>query len=784
VNWFRMYRSRHYLKKLLITIAIALVAIVITVSGVMYYGAERAMVDLNSQGNQKVLSQLKYNIDYINDNLKRAVMTLYFDNNNYPLLHAEHIETITMLSKLRNLNLFVDSSPFLHSIVMYNPIQKQYYTGGQMEMSIKDDKLLSRLDHYLDENRNIPKMHLIPMSIVENEGMDDQKVDVFSMFVYDGINGYTKNQSILIINIKPEWLFDNLNLLNGIIGNESGTIAVMDNNYSMFYPTIENRPLNNDFKIRILQRMPSDSESGSFIESDEGEKHLVTFMSTGLNEWKLIIVQPYRTLLEPINDLKLMELVIILCFVLFAIVCSIIVSLRLYRPIQQLLGQLMPASLCEHNRLSAESMKMENELHYIGDTYNNMHTRLQSIKQDQDENQTIVKSYYTRMLLLESRSLSRTDFELLADKQQLHVVSHGYFRLCALQIDHASSFHQTFSTTDQKLLRFAIRNIAEHICSATYHVETMEAKGDLTVLLISSEQLPTDSAIISLLSEVQKAVRHYYRLSLTVTLGQSVHDYRELSGIYTELLEMTGYRMISGHGSVITSELVNRNKSSDNVKVMDDLEKRFVEAIKMNHTEQMEEHLSTMFLYLQTLPYDRLILSLLNTMTMVRHAISEINANGLHTIHIGWNGFIREITELETLEEARNLFKQLFEEITDKQIDGHLDKHRVLVETIKEMIEARYSDLNLSLQTIADLLGMKTSYVSRIFRKVKPFSVHDYIREVRLKHALRLLEESDKPISDIMEKVGYGNVSNFFRHFKSNYGTTPKDYRLKRSIDH
>src|SRR5690554_7949021 len=123
-------------------------------------------------------------------------MTLYFDNNNYPLMHAEYIEPIVMLSKLRNLNRFVDTSPFIHSVVMYNPVQDQYYTGGSIEMVVEEDHLLRTLDQYLEENRYVPKMHLIPISIVDDQNTDDKEVSVFSMFIYDGIDGYTKNQSI------------------------------------------------------------------------------------------------------------------------------------------------------------------------------------------------------------------------------------------------------------------------------------------------------------------------------------------------------------------------------------------------------------------------------------------------------------------------------------------------------------------------------------------------------------------------------------------------------------
>src|SRR5690606_11564891 len=102
---------------------------------------------------------------------------------------------------------------------------------------------------------------------------------------------------------------------------------------------------------------------------------------------------------------------------------------------------------------------------------------------------------------------------------------------------------------------------------------------------------------------------------------------------------------------------------------------------------------------------------------------------------------------------------------------------------IKEMVGNRYKDANLCLQSIADTLGMNSSHVSRLFRKRESIPVHEYIKQVRLKHALQLLETNDQPIAEIMAQVGYSNISNFFRHFKQHYGTTPNQYRLKNAID-
>ena len=55
----------------------------------------------------------------------------------------------------------------------------------------------------------------------------------------------------------------------------------------------------------------------------------------------------------------------------------------------------------------------------------------------------------------------------------------------------------------------------------------------------------------------------------------------------------------------------------------------------------------------------------------------------------------------------------------------------------------------------------------------------DLVRKLRLAHARRLLEQSDKSISDICYEVGFTNLSNFNRHFRNDAGETPRDYRQR-----
>lgn len=70
-----------------------------------------------------------------------------------------------------------------------------------------------------------------------------------------------------------------------------------------------------------------------------------------------------------------------------------------------------------------------------------------------------------------------------------------------------------------------------------------------------------------------------------------------------------------------------------------------------------------------------------------------------------------------------------------------------------------------------------TSAFSRFFKLRTGRTVSDYIIDVRLGHAARLLAESTSSVLEICFEAGFNNVSNFNRIFKRKKGCSPSTFR-------
>jgi len=94
-----------------------------------------------------------------------------------------------------------------------------------------------------------------------------------------------------------------------------------------------------------------------------------------------------------------------------------------------------------------------------------------------------------------------------------------------------------------------------------------------------------------------------------------------------------------------------------------------------------------------------------------------------------------------------------------------------------------FFDANLHRQIrmteITALTDLSHSRLDYLFRAGVGQTPTQYLQELRLKKACRLLETTDLKITQVGLAVGYQDHSHFFRNFKRRFGLTPSQYRTQ-----
>jgi len=81
------------------------------------------------------------------------------------------------------------------------------------------------------------------------------------------------------------------------------------------------------------------------------------------------------------------------------------------------------------------------------------------------------------------------------------------------------------------------------------------------------------------------------------------------------------------------------------------------------------------------------------------------------------------------------------------------------------------------LKEVADLCYMSPSAFCRFFEKSTGKTLFNYLKEVRIGYACKLLQETDESISGICYQSGYNNLAHFDNQFKEIYTVSPGRYR-------
>lgn len=96
------------------------------------------------------------------------------------------------------------------------------------------------------------------------------------------------------------------------------------------------------------------------------------------------------------------------------------------------------------------------------------------------------------------------------------------------------------------------------------------------------------------------------------------------------------------------------------------------------------------------------------------------------------------------------------------------------VEKFRTIIQGNLGNSDLNVETISHEMGISRAQLYRKIKSITGISPNDIIREARMKRAERLLETTDKSVSEIAYEVGFSSPSYFTKCYREFFGRTPK----------
>lgn len=200
-------------------------------------------------------------------------------------------------------------------------------------------------------------------------------------------------------------------------------------------------------------------------------------------------------------------------------------------------------------------------------------------------------------------------------------------------------------------------------------------------------------------------------------------------------------------------ELIQTGQRKKAEDYIDSLTESFRNAV--NSVDSIKSHLAGMYLY-------------------VKHEVEKDypNSNAKIPDHAT---IIQQIHRCKYLEEVKDYFMNqqqgIMESLGDSDCESRID------EIIYYMEHNYHKDLKL--KNIAEAFGYNSSYLGKAFTKKTKISFNDYLHEIRVEQAKRLLEKGQLKVYEVSESVGYRNLDYFYTKFRKYVGMSPSEYGLQ-----
>ncbi len=116
---------------------------------------------------------------------------------------------------------------------------------------------------------------------------------------------------------------------------------------------------------------------------------------------------------------------------------------------------------------------------------------------------------------------------------------------------------------------------------------------------------------------------------------------------------------------------------------------------------------------------------------------------------------------------------QLEQQVEEVQMSSPDEK---LLERIMVVINKNIGNAELSVDAIAEEVGISRVHLHRKMKELTGQTPHDFIRNIRLKQAANLLASHNMNITEVMYACGFNNSASFSTIFKKFYGMSPREY--------
>jgi len=733
-NGIRRYRV--FARLLIPYLAFLLLAIII---GAAIYEKTIALIDSQVTTNQiRVLEQSKEILERRLEELSSISLQLANDT------RIIQLQAVTDPFAGKNTYRVLDTNKNLYDYKLYNNFIYNYYIFFKNSKLVLTPGGVYPIDQFFGNIAQFSKpdldqwMKLISGAYVSHKMLPAQKVTMkdaaHTMLTYIqslGSPGTTQGMIAIMIDQKQiQALFQGL----GIADN--GWAYIMDEQGQIVSTLSSNAPPL-EVELGSLQK-----DTGFIKQSLPSGEVMIAYTKSFYNGWIYVVGQPASIVLEKVRYIQKIMFVSALIFLGLGIFIAYILAYRNSKPLRNLL-------------------------------YNN-----DKLKAEIEQQVPLLRAAYLQRLL-------SGQFDTIGDSEALfkHIGMTWQGRSCRVVLVQLRGFVNSLAgdlPEEPDAKRVLAKEILREIIEPEGFVCDI-AEDQFAVLLGHSaeqpESEPDRQAIEWKLQSAKESMNTQLKLIAVFGIGAPCGSLAEISRSYEQAREALNMLLWKGEYDYAWFEELPTDRN--NYYFPQDTETRLIHMAKAGDSAQVALTLDTLYeenFERRHLPLAAIHLFLSDMWGSLMKLLPQIELDQ-QEVYQRIRALSSETDSHKSRLRSYQAIRSTYLWACDRVNEHKKSQNVQLVASILEMLQNTYHHSELCLDAVADRFGITKVYLSQFFKEQLGINFSEYLENLRMDKAKKLLQSTPLTIQEIAEHVGYSSSNTFCRAFKRLHGISATSYK-------
>lgn len=739
----------------------------LAVSSAVTYGQyKKQIVRSSSEKSVQMLSQTSYAVGFVWDWASTYAYQLYRDGDIFNYIYSTDITQMDEFSISQKQLLL---NPLVKSIYFYNGNLQRVFSTQSQPTSVRNFCDQGVFDILRDKDK-IGNLNFIPRKCRSVVDGTTSQYDCLSIVMPPAQEMNFPLEGAVVVNLNASVVLDTIRSVNPFEGDR---FAVLDGDGTIIADSQSDSFLKNVSEEAYVKHLKKDS--GYFLIAVNGKEQLVSFVYSRKLDWYFVEFIPYENIVSQTYGMRnLIIFLNLLVFILFAFF-ALLLSHRYYFPVVKLADNVYHKT---EKIIANKKGAAVDEVDYLSDMVNSILSQYRELSNQSRGNVTLVRNERLRGILTGSRPWNDA---MLHKFEEMGIrLNSQRLMLLLLRIDnYRKTINRLWSQTDQELLRFALANIANELVGTRFPNETADMGSDTVALILDPGPGPekvVQKELLAFLREIQAAAAKHLEFTVSGTISSVVEKIDELPKVFAATTNLSNCRLIYGKECAVTPEM-NPDLNFHIYEYPQETEYRILENLRLRKEEEVKEQSAVFFADIRLFTYDEIMISVSTLVYASVRVLNDINYVGDISHRLNFSLIRPEYERFDTLKEIESWLLSFYG-VEIRKLPEDLSRHKgEYVEGAMKIIDAQYSDANMTVESIAGKLGLSSNYLRKLFKELKGISLSEYLSDYRMEKAKEWLAESNISVGEVCARVGIPNENYFYTSFKKRSGFTPGQFR-------